>query len=651
MPVVGGSDARVDHSSSEVEDLSLMLNNTAPREAQPEEDDEILSLGLAYQSDLMPSQPSGTSGAFLGREAEESQVAVFRKPVTQECSQKPQTTLLQFAERRKAIEIIDVDGLEPILVPSNSSEIADPIRPISPDVSSVAEPESSPVGLPVVRKPSPKKKISRKKPSPKKALVIQAEEESEFALATPDPSQELGLVGTTHSTRRRARIAQNMVGREMERRSEGAVFRALAEQAERVAKTPPSGQGRKRLQKRQENDAVEVQEEKEEELQVEGDDYSMIPESQIGNAHIYDLSQASELVVTTQTQKPGRQILAATQSLDVNVDNVDNITPGAPEAPEKKRTKREPSKVARRVVLSSSAGASEHSVNGEGHNWIRGRINNHNVQFAEPRNREKVFGSFQCLVTGCKVVNELDSPEKHIRYMVSVDSGQQGVEPKKVVLADWIHDIIVSQGGRELMQNSMETTAFTSQRRLASILEPVAGTPFKHNVICISEKPHRTIKWLLAVAAGIPVVRWKWLHECVRNKRLMDYRPFLLRIGYSLSRDRMLPYQERPATSRLAFDGRKVEIVGPPQWRDMWTAVLKELGAEVVERLHIGNEKSLDFVLSDEDEVYPPDLVLQKARILKIPVVSREFIIQCTLSNTILSVRSDASYKAKRHDQ
>ncbi len=105
------------------------------------------------------------------------------------------------------------------------------------------------------------------------------------------------------------------------------------------------------------------------------------------------------------------------------------------------------------------------------------------------------------------MVNELDPPEKHIGYFVNVGSQlDDNGEPVKQVLSDWIHDVITNLGGKELLEdNNIE--AFR-HRRVSSIVEPVAGTPFTENVICISEKPHRTIKWMLAVAAGIPVVKW-----------------------------------------------------------------------------------------------------------------------------------------------
>lgn len=96
----------------------------------------------------------------------------------------------------------------------------------------------------------------------------------------------------------------------------------------------------------------------------------------------------------------------------------------------------------------------------------------------------------------------MDPPSKHIGYFVRV-----GPDGKKAVLSDWIHDMLVHNGGRELWRNSKSVADQTV--RLRTLVGPLAGTPLPYNVICISEKPHRTIKWLMALAAGVPVVKWK----------------------------------------------------------------------------------------------------------------------------------------------
>ncbi len=236
-------------------------------------------------------------------------------------------------------------------------------------------------------------------------------------------------------------------------------------------------------------------------------------------------------------------------------------------------------------------------------------------------------------------MNELDPPEKHIAYMVNVGSEDE----RKQVLADWIHDVIVYHGGKELMHESLSS----QQRRLASMIEPVAGTPFTSNIVCISEKPHRTIKWMLAVAAGVPCVKWKWLHECVKHNKLMDYTPFLLKSGYSIVSNELLPYR-KVADGSLVFDNKKIEVSGSGQFREQWSLVLREQGAECVQRLGMPHETSLHMILSEESLEYPSEQVKRAAAKLKIPIVTIEYAIQCILHHKLFKVSEYPEFKAKR---
>jgi hypothetical protein len=362
-----------------------------------------------------------------------------------------------------------------------------------------------------------------------------------------------------------------------------------------------------------------------------------IPWDQTAKERVYDLSQASQLQTAPldEDDEPFRPVpgdLSASFAATPE-DAMDH-----------------PEKVAKKLRFSSStAGVKKpkkkatppSSGKKKGVKWLKGNIRGVAVQFCEPRNPKKIFAGLKFIVTGCKVVNELDPPEKHIAFMVNVGSEE---EPRKQVLSEWIHDVIVHHGGSELMYEKV-----TQQQRLASQVEPLAGTPFPSNTICISERPHRTIKWMLALAAGVPCVKWEWLHECVKNDKLMDYAPFRLRAGLSIVTGKLMRFQARPAT--LVFDRQKIEVCGSGAFREQWSMVLREQGAECVQRLGMGKESSLDMVLSEETDEYPTQQTVRAARKLKIPIVSIEFVIQSILHHKLFKVSDFPDrFRAKRKE-
>ncbi len=57
----------------------------------------------------------------------------------------------------------------------------------------------------------------------------------------------------------------------------------------------------------------------------------------------------------------------------------------------------------------------------------------------------------------------------------------------------------------------------------------------------------------------------------------MDYRPFLLKIGYSILQNKLLPYSPIDK-SKLVFDGLKFEVCGSNRFRDDWSMILREQG-------------------------------------------------------------------------
>lgn len=361
-------------------------------------------------------------------------------------------------------------------------------------------------------------------------------------------------------------------------------------------------------------------------------EYSQVPSYSLGNEIVYDLSvRGSPLKGSPVEEGEGEPSLSEEQ-----VD--------APAS-----TATSPKTYADRVRVKPQAAPKKKREPVVAAQWRRGRVNGENLRFVEPPNAEKIFQGFQFIVTGCKVVNELDPPEKHVKFMVNL-----GDSKEKVQLYEWIHEAITKNGGKELwypLPGVKGNPILDQKTRLASSMSRILDLPFPSNVICISEKPHRTIKWMMAVAANVPVVDWKWIHACIRYGKLIDYHDHLLELGYSTVKDALVEYRVREGGLPLVFETCKMELVGSAEWKALWALVLREQGAEVVERLSIGNETSLDYIVSEEDAQYPSASLEKKARDLRIPLVGKEWIIQCLLNAKLLKHSLRPEFTASRLDE
>lgn len=559
------------------------------------EEEGPLSLGLAYHTDKEEdgiSLPEESQRVFNVERAQKKQstVATKRRQRSEGGGRDDAFAQMVIDRKKKPIDVDDLDD-DDVVEEEKEEQEEEPLK----------KAKTRGVVEAIVLDSSVISEVEKSKVVFEAESISEVEVRDESSFVVP---QALGLTGSTRTTRRRRKELEEMIGEDViGKRSENAVFKEL----ERMAAKQKTSSPPKRTK------VVATQTQPEEVEYNDGGDgslYSVIPEEQVGNERIFDLSQRAASALMHMASEQSSSSYAQTPNPeDVLVKKLDvpfvAVTPG---------------KDGRRRT-----------------GWIRGSVNGHEVLFAEPKNANKLFSGFYFLVTGCKVVNELDRAEDHIGYFVTVN---QGRSQKKVLLADWIHDAVTHHGGKELFQ-SEDAWVGAGMGRLANLME--SFPPFPSNIICISEKPHRTIKWLMSVAANVPCVKWKWLHECIRHGKLMDISPFLLKVGFSVLSDQMIKYKPRNE-KKLIMDGKKVELIGDSHWKERWSSVLKEMGAECVSRLHVGNEASLDYIFMDEDLSTNTDSILAKAMSLKIPIVTPEFIIQCIIHNKVLRPSDHPSF-------
>jgi len=102
-----------------------------------------------------------------------------------------------------------------------------------------------------------------------------------------------------------------------------------------------------------------------------------------------------------------------------------------------------------------------------------------------------------------------------------------------------------------------------------------------------------------------------------------------------------------PNITQLAYYNQKqnepyrVEVVGTPNFKMMWSQILHYAGAKIVDRMFT-TESRIDFILSDPE---PTDMVIEKAQSLGKPLCTSEWVVQSLLVQKVLDPNIHKSYR------
>ncbi|XP_036440256.1 TP53-binding protein 1 isoform X2 [Colossoma macropomum] len=163
--------------------------------------------------------------------------------------------------------------------------------------------------------------------------------------------------------------------------------------------------------------------------------------------------------------------------------------------------------------------------------------------------------------------------------------------------------------------------------------------------LLIADQHCRTRTYLLCVAGGIPCVSQVWVRDCCQEKKLMNYRNYLLPAGLGPEK-RIVEWHSRCSP----FKALKVLLISE-DGVDLWTSMLTMCGATKVHQ-HKTNGNSADVPAEKFDVVVsahpcPPE-VLKSATTAETPVVSLEWLIQSVICGECLAYDSQPEY---RHDR
>ncbi|KAG1935075.1 TP53-binding protein 1 isoform X5 [Pimephales promelas] len=158
--------------------------------------------------------------------------------------------------------------------------------------------------------------------------------------------------------------------------------------------------------------------------------------------------------------------------------------------------------------------------------------------------------------------------------------------------------------------------------------------------LLIADQHCRTRKYLLCVAGGVPCVSQMWVRDCCQEKKLLNYRNYLLPAGLG-PEGCIVEWHPRGNP----FKALKVMLISEDRV-DLWTSLLSMGGAEKVHH-HKENEDipditnmKLDLAVtatacpSEELKRVAPDM----------PVVSLEWLIQSLICGKCLSYDSNSAF-------
>ncbi|KJH49574.1 BRCA1 protein [Dictyocaulus viviparus] len=161
----------------------------------------------------------------------------------------------------------------------------------------------------------------------------------------------------------------------------------------------------------------------------------------------------------------------------------------------------------------------------------------------------------------------------------------------------------------------------------------------------VSDTHYRTHKYLAALVRAMPCVSHEWIYKCLNEKKLVDYKPFLLPSGVSILDEKEYPL---PTERGVLLRNKKVMVhsnVMPPSKKSMsfeqiWVPMVPQLGGEIVSDIP-DEEGKLDILLTDHSATAS---MVEKARKIGCAVVSSEWLIQGIIMDRLPDVNAHQKF-------
>ncbi|ESO94457.1 hypothetical protein LOTGIDRAFT_161149 [Lottia gigantea] len=162
----------------------------------------------------------------------------------------------------------------------------------------------------------------------------------------------------------------------------------------------------------------------------------------------------------------------------------------------------------------------------------------------------------------------------------------------------------------------------------------------------ISDSHHRTVKYMQALAAGLPCVSHLWIIFSSSQGRLLDYKSYILPAGINIEKRKLCEWNSRGS----CLSGLNVMVNSSnKEFVSAWSSVLNISRCHLITKLPTAKSKTkLDVIITDNS---CSSTVLKKAEQLSIPIVSTEWVIQCLITSHIVNYAGNPKYRHDYYDK
>ncbi|KXS19872.1 BRCT domain-containing protein, partial [Gonapodya prolifera JEL478] len=164
-------------------------------------------------------------------------------------------------------------------------------------------------------------------------------------------------------------------------------------------------------------------------------------------------------------------------------------------------------------------------------------------------------------------------------------------------------------------------------------------------VILLANRPLRTVKYLMALALGVPTVSTVWLRTCCEKGIFID--PSLYRLANGFVKE-LGAFVSPSAQLTGVFGGFRAYVHSmSATWRSTWEVVLISAGATILPGNASNGPKTCDMIVADRPISAVTIKSMFNTRSVYPSVVSSEFVLQCVIAQRPLDPQSHHLYKPR----